>query len=410
MGKLTDTQIRTAKAGTKLSDGGGLSLIVSKTGTKLWRYRYRIDGKENVFALGSYGRTDTDAQVYGLSAAREAHLTARALVNQGIHPAHDRAHKRDKARSARTSGGDNTFQVWSETWLAAKRPNWSESYYQQAKKYLERDVYPFVGATPIREINSADMLQVVKRVAELRGATRVAEMLRVWCSGVFRHAIANVACDTDPTEAIRGAIIQPATKHNRPLTREEIPKLLASIDAYGGRTETKTLVKLLLHLFPRYGELRQARWSEIDWEDKVWKVPAERMKSKKPHLMPLSDIPLILLRELHQVTGHGELIFPGNRSTRPIESSTVLMALRYMGYNDISPHCFRGTASTLLNELGYEPDHIERQLAHSPRDKVRAAYNQAQYLSQRREMMRGWSDFIASLCGENVVPIGSKSA
>lgn len=407
---LTNTKIRNARPTQKpfkLTDGNGLYLEVRPTGTKLWRYRYRIDGKENVFALGEYGPTSANAHVYSLSDARIERQKARELVKQGIHPSHYRREGKERAQAKQRDSQSNSFEKLAHEWLENKKARWSERYYKQALKYLKRDVFPYIGNKSVSEITSRDMLQIVQRVATERQTPVVARLVRVWCSGVFRQGINTLRCDTDPTEAVKDAIERPLVKHNRALAPHEIPKLLASLRGYGGHVETKCAIHLLLLTFVRYGELRQAKWVEIDIEQGTWRIPAERMKTRKPHLVPLSRQAVKLFQELHSVNGQGELVFPGNRSNKPIEGSTVLMALRYMGYNDISPHCFRSTASTLLNELGYNPDHIERQLAHKPRNQVRDAYNRAEYLAERALMMQGWADYIDGLTGKNVLAIKS---
>ena len=403
---LTDTKIRNTKPNRKpikLTDGNGLYLEVRPSGTKLWRYRYRIDGKENVYAIGVYpsNRQKAEGGFVSLAEARTERDRARALVKKGIHPAHVRATERASSAVARK----NTFRAVALEWLEGNRPDWSASYYEQISSNLERHVYPAIGARPIKTITAADVLQIVRTI-DRSGAPTMAALNRNWMSSVFRYAIVTLRADNDPTAPIKGAIKVPKTKHHPALPREEIPTLLKKLDDYGGRITTIFAMRLLLLTFVRGGELRQAQWPEIDFENALWRIPAERMKNREPHTVPLARQALALLHELNEVTAHQRWLFPGYGRDRCMNAHTLTSALRYMGYKGgFSAHGFRSTASTIMNEMGYRPDVIERQLAHIDRNSVRASYNRAEYLPERIEMMQQWADYLDSLESGIVVPL-----
>ena len=408
MSSLTDTTIRNANNSgdttKKLRDGNGLYLYVTPSGSKLWRCRYRIDGKENTYALGEYAKeSNTDAYQFSLTDARKERERARALVRQGIHPAHER--KSRKATHAAEQA--NTFRQVADEWLSAKKPKWVSSYHAQVSSSLERYVYPEIGEKAIRNITSAEMLAVVQLIAK-RGTPTIARAVRQRCGAVFRLGIVTLRCDRDPCEAIKGAIETADVQHYVPLNPDQIPILLRKLGAYGGRVETIYAIRLLLLTFVRVGELRKAEWTEIDFSKKLWRIPAEKMKNRREHLVPLSHQTAELLEELREITGHRRWVFPGVQPAQPMSTQTVTKALRYMGYRpgEFSSHGFRSTASTQLNEMGFRSDVIERQLAHTERNEIRASYNHAKYLPERKLMMQAWADFIDSLvAGKNVVPI-----
>jgi len=408
MSLLTDTKIRdvTNSSGTtkKLRDGKGLYLYVTPFGSKLWRYRYRIDGRENTFALGEYAKESIpDARQYSLADARIEREKARSLVRQGIHPAAER-----KTRKAlQIAERSNTFRQVADEVLSAKKSKWSDIHYKRTLADLEKHVYPEIGDRAIRDITSAEMLKIIQTI-EKGGAPTTARNVRQHCGAVFRYAIATLRCDRDPCEAIKNAIETAEVQHYVPLDVDQIPDLLGKLDAYGGRVETVCALRLLLLTFVRVGELCQSEWSDIDFSKRLWRIPAEKMKSRREHLVPLSNQAVWLLENLQEITGHRRWVFPGVSSNRPISTSAVNSALRYMGYKpgEFSSHGFRSTASTQLNEMGFRSDVIERQLAHTERNETRASYNHAKYLPERKLLMQAWADFIDSLvAGKNVVPI-----
>jgi integrase len=404
--KLTDVQARNAKSGDKprkLTDGGGLYLDIRPTGKKVWRYRYRLEGKENIFTLGEY-------PCVGLEAARGELREARALVKQGVHPIRDREVKERKRKAEARS----TFEAVAKEWADQKRANWSPYYAKQFDSHMGRDVFPVIGAIPIREVTADQLLSLLREVYG-RGAETVALLERQWCSAIFRYAVATLRADYDPAAALKGAFTRPKVRHKQPLGRDEIAPLLASLQAYGGYRTTVIALELLLLTFVRPGELRAAEWSEfeLEAEQPIWRIPAERMKMREPHLVPLSSQAALLLKELATLTGGQRWLFPNLRRPRTCMTITTLnRALERMGYGGrFSAHGFRATASTLLNEMGWRSDVIERQLAHQERNTVRRSYNQAEYLSERREMMQAWADCVDGLrTGGEVVPIKRPAA
>jgi integrase len=386
---LTDAKIRNTKPSDrpiKLTDGGGLYLEVRPTGAKLWRYRYRIAGKENLFAVGDY-------PALGLAKARGMRAEARELVKQGIHPAHNR----QAARLATHAANANNFEAVAREWMAKKNSAWTPYYTRQVQRFLEADVFPYVGALPIRNVTAAHLLEIVRRV-EGRGAETVALMVRQWTSAVFRYAVSTLRADTDPAAALKGAIHRPKTKHAKPLSQNEIADFTKALDSYGGYRSTVIALRLLLQTFVRTKELRTAPWTEIDLDRAEWRIAAQRMKMREAHIVPLSRQAVALLRELHTYTGGRDFLFPNYRDPNTCMTATTLnRALERMGLNGrdsigFSAHGFRATASTILNEIGFRPDVIERQLAHAERNKARASYNQAKYLEERRAMMQQWAD------------------
>jgi integrase len=414
---LTDGQIRNAKPGDKpikLTDGGGLYLEVRPTGAKLWRYRYRIAGKENVFAVGKYvqapsgetkeqNQSRCNAGMLTLAEARARREECRALVKQGMHP----AHYRQVARMEQSVRNANTFEAVAMEWIVKKKPGWTPYYLRQVERFLEADVFPYVGNLPIRNVTAAHLLEIVRRV-EGRGAETVALQVRQWASAIFRYAVATLRADVDPAAALRGAIHRPKVVHSKPMTRDQVADFVNALEGYAGYRTTVIALHLMLLTFVRTVELRGALWAEIDLDRAEWRIPAERMKMREPHIVPLSRQAVELLRELHTYTGGRGMLFPNYRNPKTCMTATTLnRALERMGFNGkgsigFSAHGFRATASTILNEIGFRPDVIERQLAHAERNKVRASYNQAQYLEERRAMMQQWADLIDEMAKSSI--------
>jgi integrase len=388
---LTDAKIRNTKPGPKpikLADGGGLYLEVRPTGAKLWRFRYRIAGKENVFAIGEY-------PIIALADVRAEHSKARALVKQGIHPSHSRQAERLSNHAANA----NTFEAVAKEWISKKSPGWTPYYLRQVERFLESDVFPHVGRLPIRSVTAAHLLEIIRRI-EGRGAETVALMVRQWSSAIFRYAVATLRADGDPAAALKGAIHRPKVEHHKPLSRSQIVDFTKALGKYGGYRTTVIALRLMLLTFVRTVELRKAEWSEFNLDNAEWRIPAERMKMREPHIVPLSKQAVSLLRELKTYTGGRDALFPNYRRPKECMTATTLnRALERMGFNGkdsigFSAHGFRATASTILNEMGYRSDVIERQLAHAERDKVRASYNHAEYMDERKAMMQEWADLL----------------
>ena len=402
--RLTDTAVRNAKPrekAYKLTDGGSLFLLVTPSGSKLWRYRYRLAGIENLFAVGEY-------PAMGVQQAREARDAARRLVREGIHPAqHRRA-----SRLVTATEAANTFEAVAREWIEQNRAHWSAYYARQVETVLTGDVFPEIGGLPIRAVTSAQLLAILKEI-EKRGAPSIALLVRQWVSAIYRYAVATLRADVDAASALRGAVRKPKTQHKRPLTRKELALFLAKLEESQSGLQVSTALHLLLLTFVRPGEVRGARWKEFDLDAAEWRIPAERMKMREPHIVPLSRQAVRLLRKLREETGNRPQLFPNARDPkRDMSPTTLNRALERMGYaGHFSAHGFRATASTLLNEMGYRADVIERQLAHRERNRVRASYNQASYMGERKKMMQDWANFLDALeRGDNVTPIRSKKA
>lgn len=398
MGHLTHARLKNAKPTIKpyrLSDGHGLYLLVEPDGKKRWRYRYEIAQKENVFALGDYPKV-------GLSAARKARAEARELVKRGIHP----AQQARTERLRRQSDSGNTFQAVAQDWIAQRKARWTPGYKAQVETYLAREVYPQIGALPIKDVTAAHFLGVLKRI-EKRGALSVAGLVRQWVGAIFRYGIATLRCENDPSVALRGAIPQAQRQHHKPLPLSEIPEFKRRLSAYGGRPETIVAMRLLLIVWVRPGELRRARWGEFDLQEALWRIPAERMKMRRPHIVPLPKQAVALLQELQTYSGRLPYLFPNmRRPTTCMSLTTLNRALERMSYGGrFSGHGFRATAATALAEMGWPRDVIERQLAHAERSKTVAAYHQSEFLTERRNMLQQWADTIDA-AGAQVIPIG----
>ncbi|WP_151719923.1 tyrosine-type recombinase/integrase [Gemmobacter serpentinus] len=380
-----------AKAVTRLADRNGLVLEVRPNGTKLWRLRYRLGGKANMFAIGAY-------PTLSLQDARKANEAARALIKQGINPAHNRRAGLD----SNLASNSNTFETLAKEWLAKTKSDVSDYYRKQIETALRNDILPIVGRLPIRSVTAAQLLKVMQ-TAEARGAPFIARNIRQWCSAIFRYAIITQRAETDPAAALRGAVKMPRTKHAVPLSRSQIRELLEHVDAYGGHDTTKIAIKIMLLTFVRTVELRKTEWRHIDLERAEWRLPDIVMKNGEPHLVPLSRQAVMLFRGLHSHTGGQKYLVPNLRDPEKFMSATTVnRALERMGMNGagtigFSGHGFRATASTLLNELGFRADVIERQLAHSEQNKTRASYNQAEYLAERISMMQEWADLLDSI-------------
>lgn len=396
---LTDVKIRQSKATDKvlkLTDGNGLYLEVKPNGSKLWRYRYKIAGKENLFAVGEY-------PAVSLQDARKARDDARELVKQGIHP----SHARQSTLANQLAKNANTFESVTREWLGKKVGKWSPGYHKQATSCLEQNAFPKIGRLPIRNVTAAHLLEILQNM-EKRGAETYALQLRQWCSAIFRHAVVTLRADADPAAALKGAIHRPQVNHSKAMSADTICDFKAKLDEYGGNRTTVLAMRLMLYTFVRTVELRKASWVEFDLDGAEWKIPAERMKMRRLHVVPLSRQAVELLKELHKITGAGTWLFPNFRRLDDVMSATTInRALEHMGYASglWTGHDFRATASTQLHEIGYRPEVIERQLAHVEENKTRAAYNHAEYLGERREMMEAWADWIDGIPRKDAGPI-----
>jgi integrase len=372
----------------KLSDAKGLYLLVNSAG-KYWRLNYRFGAKRKTLALGVYPDVS-------LAEARTKCDQARKLLASGIDPSlHRQLEKGQKAIAAA-----NSFEAVALEWLAKYSPTWSDGHGDKIKRRLERDVFPWMGSRPVAEIKAPELLTVLRRI-ESRGAVETAHRASQNCGQVFRYAVATGRAERDPTSDLRGALPPVRQTHHASITEPKaIGELLRSIQSYKGSFVTQCALRLAPYVFVRPGELRRAEWNEFDLDGSEWRIPADKMKMGTVHIVPLSEQAVTILRELHPLTGTGNYVFPGVRTKkRPMSDNTILGALRRLGYtgDQMTGHGFRSMASTLLNEQGWNKDAIERQLAHGERNKVRAAYNYAEHLPERRKMMQMWADHLDGL-------------
>ncbi len=400
---LTAIKIKNAKPNKKaykLMDGAGLYLLINKSGGKYWRYNYRYMGKHKTLSIGVYPEVS-------LKEARELHYQARRLLSDGIDPTHER--KLEKAMKLEQS--ENSFEAIALEWLGRQRPTWAKSHTDNVEGRLRNHVFEYIGKRPIAEITAPELLTMLRRI-ELVGHHETAHRVRSVCGQVFRYAIVTGRAERDPSTDLKGALTAVKATSFAALTDpKEIGGLLRAIDGYSGDFVTKCALRLAPLVFVRPGELRHFEWAEIDFETNEWLIPAEKMKMNADHIVPLSEQAISILLQIKELTGKGKYVFPSVRTRlRPMSENTVNAALRRMGYTreEMTGHGFRAMASTLLNEQGFKEDWIEMQLAHSERNKVRAAYNRAKYLPQRKKMMQQWSDYLDSLRnGADVILIAS---
>lgn len=386
---LTDTAIRNASVPdkpTKLSDERGLYLLCAPSGGRWWRFKYRYEGKEKLLSLGTYPEVS-------LAKARDAREEARRQLASGVDPsAARRAAKRRKEEASA-----NSFETIAREWLENVKPGWAEIYHNDTAKRFEAFVYPSIGRRPIGAVPVPELLTMVRKV-EARGTLVTAHKVLRACRQVFAYAIASGRCERNPATDVRGALkALPKAKHMAALRASELPTFLRKIDQYDGDAQTRLALKLLALTFVRTTELRASTWAEVDLDTGDWNIPAERMKTRAPHHVPLSGQAVEAFRELQKINGNRQWIFPGRTASKPMSKNTALFALYRLGYHSrMTGHGFRALASTTLNEMGYRPDVIERQLAHIEKNAVRAAYHRSQYLEERRTMMQAWADYLDS--------------
>jgi integrase len=362
-------------------------LLVKPEGGKLWRLDYRRPGtkKRNTLSLGAFPDVS-------LRKARERRDEARRLLADRIDPG-------DKRKSEQAAGA-KTFEAIGREWFAKHSPHWAPGHSSKIIRRLELDVFPWIGGKPIASITAPEVLAILRRV-ESRGAVETAYRAKTNIGQVMRYAIATGRANLDPTPSLRGALAPSPERHHATITDpDRIGELLRAIDAYAGDYTTRAALLLAPLVFVRPGELRHAEWTEMDLDAGEWRIPADKMKMRAPHIVPLASQAVAILRDLQPLTGSGRYVFPGARSrTRVMSENTVNAALRRMGFEKgtMTGHGFRSMASTLLNEQGWHRDAIERQLAHAERDAVRAAYNYAEHLPERRKMMQAWADYLDGL-------------
>ena len=390
--KLSDAAIRSAKPTDrerKLFDGNGLYLLIAPNGGKRWRWKYRFGGKEKVLALGVY-------PAVSLKDARQKREEADAQRRAGIDP----GVQKQAIKAAIRAEVSNTFEVVAREWFAQQSVVWAETHRRHTMAYLEKDIYPLIGGIPVGGVRPPQLLEALRRI-ESRGAPSAAKKMRQTCGQIFRYAIATGRADYDAAAGLRDALSPKVVKNFASIKEPKIiGALLRDIEMYTGNLIVRFALRVAPYVFVRPGELRRAEWSEFNLEGSEWRIPAARMKMKEQHIVPLARQVVSLLKDLHQYTGHCTFVFPSMRAnTAPISDMTLLAGLRRMGYGkeEMTVHGFRSMASTLLNEQGYNRDWIERQLAHGERNSIRAAYNYAEYLPERKKMMQEWADFLDGL-------------
>lgn len=389
---LSNTKCKNAKPKAKrykLFDSDGLFMIVTPTGRKWWRFRHRIGGKERQMSLGTYPDIS-------LSQARDRRNEARRKIANGIDPIAER-----KAQKVAKAQDENTFEVVAREWHDKFSPTWTPGHANTILRRLEFNVFPWIGSQPTIKIKAPELLMVLRRI-ESRGAIETAHRVRSICGQVFRYAVATGRAERDPAADLRGALPPTKPKHLAAITDpKQVGGLLRAIDGYKGSFVTKSALKLAPLLFVRPGELRQMEWAEIDWDAAEWTIPTEKMKTNRPHLVPLSRQAMVILSEINPLTGNGRYVFPSPRTPkRPMSNNGVLAALRRMGFEkgEMTGHGFRAMARTILDEvLHVRPEFIEHQLAHAVKDPLGRAYNRTSYLPERKEMMQKWADYLDSL-------------
>ena len=394
MGKLTAKQVKQAKYDPKkpkLTDGGGLYLLIKPTEAKYWRYDYRYAAKRRTLALGVYPEVS-------LKKSREDHQEARRKLAQGIDP----GAVRKVEKLSRNIAAAESFAALAAEWVEVRLADKAAATKKRNQSILANYLTPWLGSRPISDITSQELLAALKR-AENTGTLDSAHRARQIAGQVFRYAVVTGRAEHDPSGALKGALKKRDTAHHAAITDpKELGRLLLAMDGFEGTPVVKAALRLSPLLFQRPGEIRAMEWSEINWEAEQWEIPASKMKMRQPHIVPLSGQALALLRDLQPFTEHrGIYVFPGARgASRCLSDNAVRVALRTLGYGkeQMTPHGFRATARTILDEvLGYRVDYIEHQLAHAVKDVNRRAYNRTSHLPERQKMMQGWADYLDNL-------------
>ncbi|MFH0783187.1 MAG: integrase arm-type DNA-binding domain-containing protein [Pseudomonadota bacterium] len=397
---LTDTAVRNAKPMDKpfkIADSRGLYVLISKAG-KYFRWDYRFAGKRKTLALGVYPDIS-------LKEAREKHEDMRRLLARDIDPMEFKKQKKLEVQAE----VKNAFETVAREWFIKNKLVWTEKHAETIISRLQNNIFPWLGKCDISALTAPMLLEVLRRIED-RGAHETAHRVKQICGQVFRYAIATGRAERDPSFDLRGALTPTRSKSMATITDpEKIGALMVAIDGYQGSIITRCALKLAPLTFVRPGELRHSEWSEINLDKAEWKIPAEKMKMRTTHIVPLSLQAITVLGEIKPLTGNSKYVFPSLRSgTRPMSNNTILAALRNMGYgkDEMTGHGFRAMASTILHEQGWPSDIIERQLAHAERNNIKAAYNHAQHLPERRRMMQKWADYLDSLKGNqrNISP------
>ncbi|HBQ3124907.1 MULTISPECIES: tyrosine-type recombinase/integrase [Klebsiella] len=395
--KLTARQVDTSRPKDKpykLSDGGGLYLLVNPNGSRYWRLKYRIAGKEKLLALGVYPDIT-------LAEARQKRADAKKVLAAGGDPGQEK----QEEKQAKEQAVANSFEHLAMEWHSHKSTSWSEGYAEHLLMYLKKDIFPFIGQKAITDISQVEMLNVLRKM-EQRGVLDKLKKTRQACRQIFTYAIITGRAEHNPVSDLAGALKSPKQQHYPHLLVDQIPDFLRALSEYSGSTITRNATRLLMLTGLRTIELRTSEWVDIDFDKGVWNIPAERMKMRRPHLVPLSIQVRELLEEIHQLTGRGKYVFPGrNDAGKPMSEASINQVIKRIGYDGkATGHGFRHTMSTILHEQGYNTAWIETQLAHVDKNSIRGTYNHAQYLDGRREMLQWYADYMAALeNSENVV-------
>ena len=397
MHKLAAKAASNAKPGTKpynLSDGGGLYLLIKPNGTKAWRFNYRFNGKQKTLAIGVFPDVS-------LKTAREKHKEARENLANDIDP----SSQKKAIKAAKQSESVNNFEIVASEW-ARTRGKKAISTEKRQEALLKKDLVPYLGNRPIADINTPEVLKVLRKI-ETRGAIETAHRAKRLLGQVFRYAIVTGRAERDPSADLKDALAQPTKTHFKSITEPaEVGPLIAAINSYQATPVVMAALRLTPLLFCRPGELRHLEWQEVNLGEARIEIPATKMKTKEPHIIPLATQAIDILNELRLITGRGKFVFPSARGTsRPLSENGVRTALRTLGYTNeqISPHGFRAMARTILDEvLNFPVDWIEHQLAHSVKDANGRAYNRTKHLEQRRGMMQTWADYLDELASSGV--------
>ena len=401
--KIRAAKVPNGKKQVKLTDGGGLYLLVKPAG-KYWRFDYRFAGKRKTMALGKYPDIKTKR-------ARQLRDEVREQLANGIDP---QKLKREKDEQIRAESAALSFEGVAREWFKVYKKDLSKSYADKVIRSLEINVFPWLGSIPIKDIKAPQVLLTLQRIAD-RGAEETARRVKALCSQVFCYGILHHQLESDLTTVIKGFLKNKKKKHYACITdSKEAGQLMRDINSFEGTYIVQIALKLTPYVFLRPGELRNLEWVEVDFPKKQIRLPADKMKMKQAHIVPLSRQVLSLLEDIYQLTGSGRYVFPSIRTNlRPISNNTINVALRRLGYDKetMCAHGFRAMASTLLHELGFNSDYIERQLAHKEGNAIKAAYNHARHLPERFEMMQAWADYLDGLReGADIISIRQKRA
>lgn len=388
--KLTARQISTAKPQDKpykLSDGGGMYLLVNPNGSRYWRLKYRYAGKEKLLALGVYPDVT-------LADARNKRNEAKRVLAAGADP----SDVKQSIKEAKAIAMQNSFELIAIEWHKHKKPNWSSGYADDILESLRKDIFPFVGKRAITDIKPIDMLAVLKKLEE-RGVLDKLKKIRQACKQIFTYAVITGRAEFNPVADLAGALKPPKQQHYPHLQRDELGGFIEALKDYSGSKLTQIATFLLMYTGVRTIELRAAEWKEFDFTNNLWQIPKERMKMRRPHLVPLSSQVKSMLLEVKSISGRGKYVFPGrNDAGKPMSEASINQVIKRVGYDGrATGHGFRHTMSTILHEQGFNTAWIEAQLAHADKNTIRGTYNHAQYLEGRREMVQWYADFLAAL-------------